>query len=136
MIMLGQFLISLADLLPEKALAVLASLQDEVPAEPFSHVVSVIETELGKPVEHLFSTLERQATAAASLGQVHKGVLASTGEEVAVKVQRPHIDQLVRMDLSSLKFVIWVITRFVDTGTIMDPRIWTREEAEIRYTEQ
>src|SRR5947209_3054339 len=120
MIKLGQFLSSRADLLPEKALAVLASLQDEVPAEPFSHVVSVIEAELGQPVEHLFSTLERQATAAASLGQVHKGGLASTGEEVAVKVQRPHIDQLVRMDLSSLKFVIWVITRFVDTGTFID----------------
>ncbi|TMD33082.1 MAG: AarF/ABC1/UbiB kinase family protein, partial [Chloroflexi bacterium] len=71
MIKLGQFLSSRADLLPEKALAVLASLQDEVPAEPFSHVVSVIETELGKPVEDIFSTLERKATAAASLGQVH-----------------------------------------------------------------
>src|SRR2546429_1091224 len=120
MIKLGQFLSSRADLLPEKALAVLASLQDEVPAEPFSHVVSVIEAELGQPVEHLFSALERQATAAASLGQVHQGVLASTGEKVAVKVQRPHIDHLVRMDLSSLKFVIWVITRFVDTGTFLD----------------
>ena len=43
MIKLGQFLSSRADLLPEEALAVLASLQDEVPAEPFSHVVTVIE---------------------------------------------------------------------------------------------
>jgi len=120
MIKLGQFLSSRADLLPEQALAVLISLQDEVPAEPFSHVVSVIEAELGKPIEHLFSVLERKATAAASLGQVHKAVLASTGEDVAVKVQRPHIDQLVRMDLNSLKFVIRVITRFVATGTFID----------------
>ena len=103
MIKLGQFLSSRADLLPEQALAVLASLQDEVPAEPFSHVVSVIEVELEKSVEQVFSVLERKATAAASLGQVHKGVLASTGEEVAVKVQRPNIDQLVRMDLSCPK---------------------------------
>jgi predicted unusual protein kinase regulating ubiquinone biosynthesis (AarF/ABC1/UbiB family) len=51
---------------------------------------------------------------------VHKAVLASTGEEVAVKVQRPNIDQLVRMDLNSLKFVIRVITRFVNTGTFID----------------
>jgi predicted unusual protein kinase regulating ubiquinone biosynthesis (AarF/ABC1/UbiB family) len=120
MIKLGQFLSSRADLLPEQALAVLASLQDEVPAEPFSHVVSVIEEELGKPIEQLFSVFERKATAAASLGQVHKAVLASTGEEVAVKVQRPNIDQLVRMDLNSLKFVIRVITRFVNTGTFID----------------
>src|SRR5438876_12297547 len=83
MIKLGQFLSSRADLLPEQALAVLASLQDEVPAEPFSHIVNVIEAELGKPVEQIFSVLERKATAAASLGQVHKAVLASTGAEVA-----------------------------------------------------
>ena len=120
MIKLGQFLSSRADLLPEQALAVLTSLQDEVPAEPFSHVVSVIEEELGKPIEHIFSALEHTATAAASLGQVHKAILASTGEKVAVKVQRPHIEQLVRMDLGSLKFVIRVISRFVATGTFID----------------
>jgi predicted unusual protein kinase regulating ubiquinone biosynthesis (AarF/ABC1/UbiB family) len=120
MIKLGQFLSSRADLLPDQALAVLSSLQDEVPPAPFSHVVSVIETELGKPVEQVFSVLERKCAAAASLGQVHKAVLASTGEEVAVKIQRPNIDQLVGMDLSSLKFVIWVLTRFVDTGEFID----------------
>lgn len=120
MIKLGQFLSSRADLLPERALAALSSLQDEVPAASFSHVVSVIETDLGKPVAQLFSVLEPEATAAASLGQVHKAILAATGEAVAVKVQRPNIDQLVRMDLSTLKFVIWVINRFVDTGQFID----------------
>src|SRR5437660_9212617 len=120
MIKLGQFLSSRADLLPEQALTVLSSLQDEVPREPFEHVVSVIESELGKPVEEIFSVLERKCTAAASLGQVHKGVHASTGETVAVKVQRPNIDQLVRQDLSTLKFVIWVINRFVDTSEFID----------------
>src|SRR6516165_9381283 len=120
MIKLGQFLSSRADLLPEQALAILSTLQDEVPAEPFSHVVSVIEDELGKPIDQIFNYVESKATAAASLGQVHKAVLASTGEEVAVKVQRPNIDQLVRSDLSSLKFVIRVITRFVNTGNFID----------------
>ena len=135
MIKLGQFLSSRADLLPEQALAVLASLQDEVPAEPFSHVVSVIEEELGKPIEQLFSYVESKATAAASLGQVHKAVLASTGEEVAVKVQRPHIEQLVRMDLNSLKFVIRVITRFVNTGTFIDLKGIYREFERTVYEE-
>src|SRR5437870_1847124 len=91
MIKLGQFLSSRADLLPQRALDVLSSLQDEVPPAPFSHVVSVIESELKRPVGELFSTLEPQATAAASLGQVHKAVLAATGPVVAVKVQRPQI---------------------------------------------
>ncbi len=120
MIKLGQFLSARADLLPDEALAILASLQDEVPAEPFSHVVSVIEEELGRPIDQIFNSLEPKATAAASLGQVHKAVLASSGEEVALKVQRPNIEQLVRMDLGSLKFVIRVITRFVNTGSFID----------------
>src|SRR6266705_2025558 len=135
MIKLGQFLSSRADLLPERALEVLSSLQDEVPPAPFSHVVSVIETELGKPIEQIFSVLERKATAAASLGQVHKAVLAASGEEVAVKVQRPNIDQLVRMDLNSLKFVIRVITRFVNTGTFIDLRGVYREFERTVYEE-
>jgi len=135
MIKLGQFLSSRADLLPEQALAVLSSLQDEVPPESFSHVVSVIETELGKPVEQMFRVLERKATAAASLGQVHKAILATTGEEVAVKVQRPNIDQLVGMDLSTLKFVIWVINHLVDTGEFIDLMAFYREFKRTVYEE-
>lgn len=120
MIKLGQFLSSRADLLPERALAVLISLQDEVPPEPFSHIAEVVEEELGRPIQEVFSSFERTCTAAASLGQVHKAVLASTGETVAVKVQRPHIQQLIGMDLSSLRFVIWIITHLVDTGNFID----------------
>jgi predicted unusual protein kinase regulating ubiquinone biosynthesis (AarF/ABC1/UbiB family) len=120
MIKLGQFLSSRPDLLPEKAIGVLSSLQDEVPPAPFAHVVHVIESELGRPIEEVFSMLERKCTAAASLGQVHKAVLASTGETVAVKIQRPNSDQLVRIDLKTLKFVIWVITRFVGMNDFID----------------
>ncbi len=120
MIKLGQFLSSRPDLLPEKAIAVLSSLQDGMPPAPFDHVVSVIEAELGRPVEEVFSMLERKCTAAASLGQVHKAILASTGETVAVKIQRPNSDHFVRMDLRTLKFVVWVITRLVDTSDVID----------------
>lgn len=135
MIKLGQFLSSRADLLPDRALAVLAELQDEVPPEPFDHVVHVIESELGRPVDELFSVLERKCSASASLGQVHKAVLASTGETVAVKVQRPNVDQLVRMDLSTLRFVIWVITRFIDTSEFIDLKGVYREFKRTVYEE-
>ncbi len=135
MIKLGQFLSSRADLLPEEALAVISALQDEVPPAPFSHVVSVIESELGKPVEEVFSVLERKAAAAASLGQVHKAVLARTGQTVAVKVQRPNIDRLVRSDLSTIRFVIWVINRFVDTSKFIDLRAVYREFKRTVYEE-
>ncbi len=118
MIKLGQFLSSRADLLPEQALEVLSALQDEVPPAPFEHVVYVIESELGKPVDTLFTSLDPQCTAAASLGQVHKATLASNGATVAVKVQRPNVEQLVASDLSTLRFVIWVIMRFMDNNLI------------------
>jgi predicted unusual protein kinase regulating ubiquinone biosynthesis (AarF/ABC1/UbiB family) len=120
MIKLGQFLSSRIDLLPERAIAVLSSLQDEVPPIAFAQVVEVIESELGRPIEDVFSILERKCTAAASLGQVHKAVLASTGETVAVKIQRPECDKLVRMDLRTLKFVIWLVSRFVTMNNFID----------------
>jgi predicted unusual protein kinase regulating ubiquinone biosynthesis (AarF/ABC1/UbiB family) len=82
--------------------------------------VNVVESELGRPVEEVFSVLERKCTGAASLGQVHKAVLASTGETVAVKIQRPNSEQLVRIDLSALKFITWLITRFVDMNDFID----------------
>ena len=72
-----------------------------MPPAPFAHVVSVIESELGKSIEEVFSVLERKCTASASLGQVHKAILVSTGETVAIKIQRPDVEQLVRMDLST-----------------------------------
>jgi predicted unusual protein kinase regulating ubiquinone biosynthesis (AarF/ABC1/UbiB family) len=135
MIKLGQFLSSRADLLPDEALKIISTLQDEVPAASFSHVVSVIEMELGKPVEEVFSVLERKATAAASLGQVHKAVLARTGETVAVKVQRPNVDRLVRSDLSTIRFVIWVINRFVNTSEFIDLKGVYREFKRTVYEE-
>ena len=135
MIKLGQFLSSRADLLPEQALYTLTSLQDEVPPAPFSHVVSVLEEELGKPIEQVFSVLERKAVAAASLGQVHKAVLASTGETVAVKIQRPNIEQLVRTDLSTLKFVIRLINRLIDTSGFIDLMAFYNEFKRTTYEE-
>ncbi len=135
MIKLGQFLSSRADLLPDEAIAVLTSLQDEVPPAPFEHVVSIIESETGKRVEEIFSVLERKCTAAASLGQVHKATLLATGETVAVKIQRPNTDQLVRMDLSTLKFVIRVINLFVDTTGFIDLMGIYREFKRTTYEE-
>jgi predicted unusual protein kinase regulating ubiquinone biosynthesis (AarF/ABC1/UbiB family) len=135
MIKLGQFLSSRADLLPEEALGVLASLQDEVPPAPFEHVVSVIESEYGKPLDQIFSFFERKCTAAASLGQVHRATLASTGETVAVKIQRPNVEQLCRMDLSTLRFVIWLINIFIDTSDFIDLVAFYREFQRTVYEE-
>ena len=136
LIKLGQFLSTRVDLLPEQAITILSTLQDDVPPAPFDQIRDVIESELGRPIAEVFSVLECQCTAAASLGQVHRAVLASTGETVAVKVQRPQIDQLVQVDLRALQVVIWVITHFViNTRNVIDLMDFYSEFARTIYEE-
>ena len=135
LIKLGQFLSTRVDLLPERAIDVLSTLQDSVPPAPYEQIRDVVESELGKPIAEVFSVLDRTCIAAASLGQVHQAVLASTGETVAVKVQRPQIDQIVKLDLSALHAVIWLITRFVGRRNVIDLMGFYSEFARTIYEE-
>ena len=135
LIKLGQFLSARADLLPQVALNELVLLQDEVTAVPFRYVADAIERELGHPLTELYAYVEQKPTAAASLGQVHRAKLPS-GEDVAVKVQRPQVYRLVKADLSALKFVIWVITRIKrDTSKFIDLWALYREFGRTVYEE-
>ena len=107
-IKLGQFLSSRADIVPEAVRRELAGLQDEVPAAPAGHVLELIIEDLGAPPSELFQRFDSQAVAAASLGQVHFATLHD-GREVAVKVQRPHIDKIIEVDLSAVAWVVRLI---------------------------
>jgi predicted unusual protein kinase regulating ubiquinone biosynthesis (AarF/ABC1/UbiB family) len=107
-IKLGQFLSARADIIPEAVRHELADLQDEVPPAPGDHVLERIIEDLGAPPSELFFHFDQQAVAAASLGQVHFATLHN-GYEVAVKVQRPRIEELVEVDLSALKWVLQII---------------------------
>ncbi|AQK49475.1 putative aarF domain-containing protein kinase [Zea mays] len=60
---------------------------------------SIIEEELGQPIERLFSKISSETIAAASLGQVYRATLRETGEDVAIKVQRPGIEPIIYRDL-------------------------------------
>jgi predicted unusual protein kinase regulating ubiquinone biosynthesis (AarF/ABC1/UbiB family) len=113
LIKLGQFFSTRVDLLPRACIDELAKLQDEVPPVDFPEIKKTAESELGKPLEHVYSSFESTPLAAASLGQVHQAVLAS-GRQVAVKVLRPGIEGLVRIDLASIRRVISFIQKFTD----------------------
>ncbi len=135
LIKLGQFLSARADLLPQVALNELTLLQDEVTAAPFRYVATAIEHEFGRPLSELYSYVEEKPTAAASLGQVHRAKLLS-GEDVAVKVQRPLIYRLVRADLGALRFVIWVITHiYRNANKFIDLNALYREFSRTVYEE-
>jgi ubiquinone biosynthesis protein len=95
---LGQVLSTRTDLLPAEYLSELSLLQQRVPPAEWSEVAALLQAELGAPVETVFASFEQTPLAAASIGQVHKARLRS-GEEVAVKVQRPGIIPSVERDL-------------------------------------
>jgi predicted unusual protein kinase regulating ubiquinone biosynthesis (AarF/ABC1/UbiB family) len=108
-IKLGQFLSSRVDILPPEVINELSGLQDAVPAEPYDGIAAIVARELGRPVQDAFDDFEREPVAAASFGQAHRAVLRESGARVIVKVQRPFLDQIVDVDLQSLKRIAgWI----------------------------
>lgn len=98
---LGQILSTRGDLLPPDVISELEKLQDTVPPVSFLPVQAQIERELHRPLSDLFAAFDPQPVASASLGQVHLAT-RSTGEAVAVKVQRPGIEKVIGVDLDIL----------------------------------
>ncbi len=109
MIKVGQFLSSRLDILPAAITDELAGLQDEVPAEAFPAIRALAEAELDAPLLDGFEWFDENPLAAASLGQVHRARLKVEDEagfrDVVVKIQRPHIERIVNVDLSALRRV-------------------------------
>ena len=103
-IKIGQALSTRPDVVPPSYLEELATLQDKIPS--FSNEVAFrfIEEELGKRPENIYAELSPEPIAAASLGQVYKGRL-KTGEEVAVKVQRPGLYRRISLDIYIMRLL-------------------------------
>ena len=96
-IKLAQVFSARADILPEPYLSAIGKLQDRVPPVAPERIEAVIERELGHPVGQVFQAFDREPVAAASLGQVHRARVGT--EEVAVKVLRPEVEELIAVDL-------------------------------------
>jgi predicted unusual protein kinase regulating ubiquinone biosynthesis (AarF/ABC1/UbiB family) len=88
----------------------LASLRDEVPPLPFKRMEKLLREELGRPLEAAFEDFEREAFAAASIGQVHRAVTRD-GRRVAVKVQYPGVAEAVETDLRNLQVLLPIVKR-------------------------
>ncbi len=97
-----QFLGTRADVMPAQWVEVLSKLQDRVPPRPFPVVRESVEAELGGRLDEIFHSFSERPIASASLAQVHEAFLRN-GERVAVKVQYPEIEGLVRGDLKNLR---------------------------------
>lgn len=102
-IKVGQALSTRPDLIRKDFLDELIKLQDQLP--PFDNALALrlIQSELGHSIKEMFSELSPAPVAAASLGQVYRGRLL-TGEEVAVKVQRPNLRPILSLDLYLMRW--------------------------------
>lgn len=110
-IKIGQTLGTRADLLPLSYVKELSTLQDNVPAFPTAEAFARIESELGKTLAECYAEIDNEPIASASLGQVYRARLFS-GEEVAVKVQRPNLDRIISFDVAILYRIIKLVNRF------------------------
>ncbi|PIN08454.1 putative unusual protein kinase [Handroanthus impetiginosus] len=111
---IGQGLSTRPDLCPPQYLEELSQLQDALPTFPDAEAFSCIERELGCPLDSIFSSLSASPIAAASLGQVYKAQLKYSGQVVAVKVQRPGIEEAIGLDFYLIRGLGFLINKYVD----------------------
>ena len=117
----GQVLSTRRDLLPTDIADELTRLQDRVPAFDSQLAIDTIEAAFGQSIDVLFQTFERTPVASASIAQVHFAVLPS-GEQVAVKVLRPGMREVIGKDLSLLATIAVWVQRLSADGKRLKPK--------------
>lgn len=122
----GQFLSVRPDLVPPEFCDELRKLQDEVPPFSFEFARTEVERELGRPSDEIFGRFDEVPVASASVSQVHRARLR-TGEEVAVKVQRPGIREEMETDILIMLFLSVLMERFFPSLRKNRPRMLVKE---------
>jgi predicted unusual protein kinase regulating ubiquinone biosynthesis (AarF/ABC1/UbiB family) len=130
----AQMLSTVPDLVPANFAAELATLQTQAPPMGWPFVRRRMAAELGPDWEKRFKSFEREASAAASLGQVHKAVDA-TGRQLACKLQYPDMASAVEADLAQLRILFSLYRRMdraIDPSEIAD-EVGARLREELDY---
>ena len=117
----GQVLSTRRDLIPLDVADELAKLQDRVPPFPAAQSRALVEKAFGRPIEAVFTSFEAEPVASASIAQVHFAVLKD-GREVAVKVLRPGMLQVIDQDLTLLHTLARWVDRLSADGKRLKPR--------------
>jgi predicted unusual protein kinase regulating ubiquinone biosynthesis (AarF/ABC1/UbiB family) len=110
-IKLGQLLSTRPDILPPEYIKEFSKLQDSVPPAEWAEARAVIEADLG-PLDGQFDGFDTEAISGASLGQVY--LAEHDGQQVAVKIRRPGVEELVEADLRVIRWSLPILIRFVD----------------------
>ncbi len=116
----GQILSTRHDFVPPEYIKELSKLQDNVPPFGYEQAKKLIEKETGKKIEEIFSSFDNEPLAAASIGQVHRAKLLG-GEEVAVKVMRPGVEEIIETDLAILKNLAKFAEKHIKESKFFNP---------------
>ncbi|HUP88463.1 MAG TPA: AarF/UbiB family protein [Longimicrobiales bacterium] len=134
---LAQVFSARADILPEPYLSEISRLQDQIPPDDSKDIVAVIEEDLGCPVGSCFDDFDLTPIATASLGQVHRASVQ--GRQVAVKVLRPDVEELVAVDLEISFRILYLLNLLFPnhhiralTNVIREFSVRVKEEMDFR----
>lgn len=119
-IKVGQLISIMTNFLPPEFRRELEGLQDQVPPRPYKDIEARLAEEFdGRKPDDLFASFEEVPIASASIGQVHLATLED-GQRVAVKVQYPQIEEIVRSDLRTLRRIFRIVSVFVSYQGLED----------------
>ncbi len=102
---IGQIISTRPDMIPQPLLEELKDLRDKVRPEPFDAIEKVLNVELPGNWQDHFEFIDPDPVGSGSIAQVHLAVLKSTGEKVAIKVQRPGIERAITSDLEIINWL-------------------------------
>ncbi|ORX86029.1 ubiquinone biosynthesis protein [Basidiobolus meristosporus CBS 931.73] len=115
-IKLGQHISAMSYILPDEWTETMAPLQDRCPVTSMEDIDELFKIDTGHSIDELFSEFNPIPIGVASLAQVHRATLRETGQEVAVKVQHPYLDDYSKIDIATVTFVTkvvkWAIPEF------------------------
>lgn len=130
----GQILSMRSEMLPQSFCDELSKLRADADPMPYQTVVDTVSQEYGRPIEEIFSSIDPKPLGSASLAQVHRATLI-TGEDVAVKVQRPGVRETMAQDVSIMRSLAKVAAKLFPDTQIIDfkgvaEELWDTFEAE------
>lgn len=133
----GQILSMRSEILPQSFCDELAKLRADADPMPYQTVLETLSHEYGRPVEDIFEHIDATPLGSASLAQVHRATLI-TGEDVAVKVQRPGVRETMAQDVSIMRSIAKAATKLVPSAQVVDlggvvEELWDTFESETDF---
>lgn len=137
---LGQIMSMRSDMLPKSYCQELTKLRTKVKPIPFGEMKQILEQEWNCPMEQVVKEIDENPLGSASIAQVHYARLQND-QEVVLKIQRPHIQEIMEQDIRLLKKAVKILRLTIGTGetidfpTILD-ELWKTSKEEMDFLKE